>query len=102
MSEVVDTVRLAVCGLVGLVTPSSWMLTASPAAIVLAPVTLQVATATVVDDEKQFPTALPLVVSVTVELKSLLKLVSAGSVIVIWLLAAAESPPVAEVLNATV
>src|SRR5438067_1695034 len=98
VSDVVDTVRATVpAG--GLVTPSSSMLTPSPAAIDWPLFSAQVRVVLVL--EKQKPTFVAVVVSVTVEVMIVLSVVPAGKLIVIRLFAAFDSPPVAEVSNAT-
>ena len=103
-SEVVDTVRRS-ASLAGagdsVVTPSSSTLRVSPAVTLLPEEMVQ--TSTVWELTPQVPTWVLVVVSVTMALTivEVLKGVVAvpGNVIVIWLCAVADIPPVPEVVN---
>src|SRR5436305_214997 len=99
VSDVVETVRLTFpCG--GLVTPSSSMLTPSPAAIDLPLLRSQVRV--VVELNSQNPTWVPVVVSVTTDLTIVLRVVPVGKLIVIWLCAVADIAPDPDVVKAIV
>ena len=81
----------------GLVTPSSSMLMPWPAGIVSPVLRKQVRVVVLLP--KQDPTVALVVVSVTVDLTIVLRLVLVGKLIVIWLLAVFERVPVPEVVN---
>ena len=104
VSEVVETVRRSAF-LTGagdsVVTPSSSTLSASPAVTLLPEEMVQ--TSTVWELTPQVPTCVLVVVSVTMALTIVVVLngevAVAGNVIVIWLCAVPDIPPVLEVLN---
>ena len=81
----------------GLVTPLRVMVTAWPLGTVWPPLRFQVRVVLLLP--LQFPTWVLLVVSVTIELTIVLRTVLAGKLIVIWLFAVAERPPVPVVVN---
>ena len=104
VSEVVDTVRVwmfPVGAGDSVVTPSSSTLSTSPAVTVLP--ALMVQTSTVFELTPQVPTCVLVVVSVTMALTIVVVLKGevavAGNVIVIWLCAVPDIPPVLEVVN---
>ena len=103
-SEVVDTVRVSVFPVGAgdsVVTPSSSTVSVSPAVTVLP--ALMVQTSTVFELTPQVPTCVLVVVSVTMALTIVVVLKGEvavpGNVIVIWLCAVPDIPPVLEVLN---
>ena len=100
MSAVVETLRLTVPADEGLVTPSSSMLTPWLAAIVSPVLRKQVRVVVLLP--KQDPTVALVVVSVTVDLTIVFRLVPAGKLIVIWLSAVPDSAPEDETVNAIV
>src|SRR5690242_339549 len=92
MSDVVATVSvLDVETFEGFVTPTSWMLTPWPAAIDWPLLSAQVRVGLLL--EKQNPTFVAVVVSVTVVLVIALSTVPAGNLVVNWLLAVADIAP---------
>ena len=103
-SELVDTVRRS-ASLAGagdsVVTPSSSTMSVSPAVTVLPALIVQ--TSTVWELTPQVPTWVLVVVSVTMALTIVVVLKGEvavpGNVIVIWLCAVPDIPPVLEVLN---
>ncbi len=104
VSEVVDTVRVWRFPLGAgdsVVTPSSSILSTSPAVTVLPAAMVQ--TSTVWELTPQVPTWVLVVVSVTMALTIVVVLKGvvavAGKVIVIWLCAVPDIPPVLEVVN---
>ncbi len=104
VSEVVDTLRVSVFPVGAgdsVVTPSSSTVSVSPAVTVLPAVIVQ--TSTVWELTPQVPTWVLVVVSVTMALTIVVVLKGvvavAGKVIVIWLCAVPDIPPVLEVLN---
>ena len=96
VSEVVKRLRLTVLA-GGLVMPSSSMLMPWPAGIVSPVLRKQVRVVVLLP--KHDPTLVFVVVSVTIELTIVLRLVLVGKLIVIWLLAVFERVPVPEVVN---
>ena len=103
-SEVVDTVRVSVFPVGAgdsVVTPSSSTVSVSPAVTVLPALIVQ--TSTVFELTPQVPTCVLVVVSVTMALTIVVVLKGEvavpGNVIVIWLCAVPDIPPVLEVLN---
>ena len=96
VSEVVERLRLTVLA-GGLMAPSSSMLMPWAAGIVSPVLRKQVRVVVLLP--KQDPTVALVVVSVTVDLTIVLRLVLVGKLIVIWLLAVFERVPVPEVVN---